>query len=204
MAYVLLPIPLPITVVQILAIDLITDMLPAIGLGNEPPEADIMQRPPRRRHERLVSYKTFIRSYGVIGPIEALLSFAVFFYILHTGGWEYGERTLADNVLYAQATGAFLVTIIFCQVGNVMACRTNRQSAIPYLRKLNRWIVAGVAFELLFCVVIVNVPAFHHFFTTAPFGIEIWMSMLLAPVIIFAVEELRKLLVRRGVKILET
>jgi len=204
MAYVLLPIPLPITVVQILAIDLITDMLPAIGLGNEPPEADIMKRPPRRRHERLVSYKTFIRSYCIIGPIEALLSFTAFFYILHSGGWEYGERTMLDNVLYAQATGAFLATIIFCQVGNVMACRTNRQSAIPYLGKLNRWIVAGLVFELLFCIVIINVPAFHHFFTTAPFGIEIWISMLLAPVIIFGVEEARKLLVRRGVKILET
>ena len=203
-AYVLFPIPLPMTVVQILAIDLITDMLPAIGLGNEPPEADIMQRPPRRRHERLVSYKTFIRSYGIVGPVEALLSFAAFFYILHAGGWSYGERAGVDSVLYAQAAGAFLVTIIFSQVGNVLACRTNRQSAIPYLRKFNGWIVAGVLFELSFCIVIVNVPVFHHFFTTAPFGIGIWIAMLIAPVMVFVIEEFRKLLVRRGVEILAT
>ena len=85
-----------------------------------------------------------------------------------------------------------------------MACGTNRQSAIPWLGKLDRWIVAGLALELPFCIVIINVPAFRHCFTAAPFGIEIWMLMLLAPVIIFVVEELRKLLVRRGVKILET
>jgi len=161
-----------------------------------------MLRPPRRRHERLVSYKTFIRSYGIIGPIEALLSFCAFFYILHSGGWAYGERILVDNVLYAQATGAFLTTIIFCQVGNVLACRTNRQSAIPYLVKLNSWIIAGVLFELLFCIMIVNVPLFHHFFTTAPIAVEIWVAMLLAPVIVFVIEELRKLLVRHGVTIL--
>jgi sodium/potassium-transporting ATPase subunit alpha len=201
-AYVLFPIPLPMTVVQILAIDLITDMLPAIGLGNEPPEADIMQRPPRRRQERLVSYKTFIRSYGIVGPVEALLSFAVFFYILHSGGWSYGDRAGVDSILYAQAAGAFLVTIIFSQVGNVLACRTNRQSAIPYLKRINSWIVAGVLFELSFCVVIVNVPVFHHFFTTAPFSIEIWITILAAPVVVFIIEEFRKLLVRRGVEIL--
>jgi len=201
-AYVLFPIPLPITVVQILAIDLITDILPAIGLGNEPPEADIMQRPPRRRSERLVSFRTFLRSYGIVGPIEALLSFLVFFYILHSGGWTYGERPEAGNVVYAQAAGAFLVTIIFCQVGNVLACRTSRQSALSYLGRINGWILAGVLFELLFCIAIVNIPVFHHFFTTAPFGLPIWGAMLAAPVVVFLVEELRKYLVRRGVSLL--
>ena len=63
---------LPITVIQILAIDLITDILPAIGLGNEPPEADVMQRPPRRSGERMVDLKIFARSYGFIGPAEAI------------------------------------------------------------------------------------------------------------------------------------
>ncbi len=201
-AYVLFPIPLPITVVQILAIDLITDILPAIGLGNEPPEADIMQRPPRRRNERLVSYRTFLRSYGIVGPVEALLSFLVFFYVLAAGGWVYGERLATGSILYAQAAGAFLVTIIFCQVGNVLACRTSRQSAIPYLRRMNGWILAGVIFEILFCIAIINVPVLQPFFTAAPVGIEIWIAFLCAPAAIFFLEELRKLLVRRGATLL--
>jgi sodium/potassium-transporting ATPase subunit alpha len=201
-AYVLFPIPLPITVVQILAIDLITDILPAIGLGNEPPEADIMQRPPRRRDERLVSYRTFLRSYGIIGPVEALLSFLVFFYILCEGGWSYGERLSADSILYSQAAGAFLITIIFCQVGNVMACRTTRQSALPYLTKVNSLILGGVLFELLFCFAIVHIPLLQRFFTTAPFGLDIWAAILCAPFVIFALEEMRKLLVRRGIGLL--
>jgi len=199
-AYVLLPIPLPITVVQILAIDLVTDILPAIGLGNEPPESDVMSRPPRRRDERLVSFRTFIRSYGIIGPAEAALSFLVFFLVLDAGGWQWAQPLASDTLLYGQATGAFLATIIFCQIGNVLACRSNRQSAIPYLLRFNPWIAAGLLVEVLFIAAIVYIPIFHGFFSTAPLPLWVWGAILLAPWVIFSIEELRKWLVRRGVQ----
>ena len=154
-AYVLLPIPLPITVVQILAIDLVTDILPAIGLGNEPPESDVMHRPPRPRNERLVSYRTFVRSYGIIGPAEAALSFLAFFLVLQAGGWHWAQPLASSAVLYGQASGAFLATIIFCQIGNVMACRTNRQSALPYLIRHNMWIWTGLVVEVVFILSII-------------------------------------------------
>ncbi len=197
-AYVLLPIPLPITVIQILAIDLITDMIPAIGLGNEPPEADIMRRPPRRRNERLVSYRTFVRSYGIIGLAEAALAFATFFTVLYNGGWSWGQELSSDTPLHLEASGAFLATIIFCQIGNVMACRTNRQSAIPYLVRLNRWIIIGVFAEISFILTIIYWPSLNHIFSSTPFDISAWGIVVMAPFIIFFIEELRKFLVRRG------
>jgi len=200
-AWVLFPIPLPITVIQILAIDLITDILPAIGLGNEPAEPDTMQRPPRRRDERLVSLRTFVRSYGIIGPVEALMSFIVFFAVLSAGGWEWGERAV-DDLLYQQAAGAFLATIIFSQIGNVLACRTARLSAVPGLLRINAWMGAGLIVELTFIFAIVYVPVFHGIFTTAPIPLATWGLILLAPAVIFLIEELRKLAVRRGVYIL--
>ncbi len=199
-AYVLLPIPLPITVVQILAIDLITDILPAIGLGNEPPESDIMQRPPRRRSERLVSFRTFLRSYGVIGPVEAALSFGSFFVVLYAGGWQWGEPVASDAPLYGQAAGAFLATIIFSQIGNVMACRTNRQSALHYLTRLNHWIAIGIIVEICFILAIIYTPQLHRLFSTEALSPQIWGLILLAPLVIFTIEELRKWLVRRGVE----
>ncbi|HEY5715559.1 MAG TPA: cation-transporting P-type ATPase [Psychromonas sp.] len=198
-AYVLFPIPLPITVVQILAIDLITDILPAIGLGNEPPEADTMLRPPRRRDERLVSIRTFVRSYAIIGPVEAAFSFLLFFLVLYHGGWQWGQPLASSAPLYGQAAGAFLATIIFSQMGNVMACRSSRQSAWPHLTQLNPWITLGLVVELLFIVTIIYTPALHRIFSTAPLDLAMWGMFMIAPITLFAIEEFRKWLVRRGV-----
>ncbi|MBI3187534.1 MAG: cation-transporting P-type ATPase [Gammaproteobacteria bacterium] len=196
-AYVLFPIPLPITVVQILSIDLMTDMLPAIGLGNEKPEHDIMQRPPRARTERLVNYKTFVHSYAFIGLLEAVLAFCMFFLVLYDNNWYYGDRMSADSEVYRQAAGAFLITIIFCQIGNVMACRGLRQSAINYLFRFNGWIMAGIILELLFIGLITLTPGLYGVFTTAPIAVEYWPLFVLASLLVFTADELRKWILSR-------
>ena len=82
------------------------------------------------------------------------------------------------------------------------ACRTNRQSAVPYLARFNAWIWSGVTVEVLFIFAIIYLPIFHHFFTTSPLQVDIWLVMLIAPLVIFVIEELRKYLVRKGVNIL--
>lgn len=201
-AYVIFPIPLPITVIQILSIDLITDILPAIGLGNEPPEKDVMMRMPVSRKERLVSYRTFLRSYGIIGPVEAALSFMMFFLVLHEGGWHWGMTTSGNQTLFAEASATFLATIIFCQIGNVMACRTNRQSALIYIIRLNYWIVLGILVEIGFILLVTRVSPLYRVFSTAAVPLWAWRMIVLAPLAIFIIEELRKWLVRHGVYML--
>jgi len=201
-AYVIFPIPLPMTVIQILSIDLLTDILPAIGLGNEPPEKDVMQRPPVSRHERLVSYRTFLRSYGIIGLAEAGLSFLVFFLVLYQGGWHWGMSTNDNLPLFAEASAAFLATIIFCQIGNVMACRTNRQSALSYFIRFNPWIVLGIVVEIGFILLVTNVPSVYRVFSTTAVPLWVWSLIIIAPLVIFVIEEVRKWLVRRGMHVL--
>ncbi|MBN1156778.1 cation-transporting P-type ATPase [Candidatus Woesearchaeota archaeon] len=201
LAFVVFSIPLPMTVIQILSIDLITDILPAIGLGNEPPENDVMNRHPRKSSDKLVTWKMFLRSYAFIGPLEALFSFILFFMILHGGGWHPGVEP--EPVLYMTATGAFLVAIIFSQIGNVFAMRTQRESALRKFAVRNNWIFLGILFELAFAVAIINIPYLHGFFSTGALPLRIWGLMLIFPAVLLFVEELRKLLVRRGAAFLE-
>ena len=132
------------------------------------------------------------------------MSFVVFFLILYGGGWIWGENLAATSTLYRQAAGAFLATIIFSQIGNVNACRTNRQSAVRHVLRLNPWILAGITVEVVFIFMIIYIPVFHWFFTTSPVTLNIWPVIIAAPFVIFGVEEIRKFLVRRGVTLLST
>lgn len=72
--FVFLNVPLPLTVLQILAIDLGTDLVPALALGSEKPEPGVMERSPRHRDERLLNSRVLLRAYGFLGPIEAAAS----------------------------------------------------------------------------------------------------------------------------------
>jgi magnesium-transporting ATPase (P-type) len=89
LAFVLFKIPLPLTIIQILAVDLGTDMLPALALGAEKPAPDTMRRPPRPRRERLLNWGTVLRAYLFLGPLEAVAGMAAFFFVLRGGDWQW-------------------------------------------------------------------------------------------------------------------
>ena len=85
--WVLFPnIPLAMTVMGVLAVDVGTDLIPAMGLGIEPPEEGIMERPPRQRDEKLLSLNFILRSYFVHGSLLALSCYATYYYM----GWVLG------------------------------------------------------------------------------------------------------------------
>ena len=84
LAFVLFRIPLPLTIIQILAVDLGTDMLPALALGTEEPDPDTMKKPPRPRAERLLNPALLARAYLFLGPMQAGVM-AAFFFVLRFG-----------------------------------------------------------------------------------------------------------------------
>jgi magnesium-transporting ATPase (P-type) len=80
-------IPLPLTAVQILAVDLGTETLPALALGRDPAERGIMERPPRRREARIIDRPLIVRAWGCLGAVSAVLVLAGFaFVLLRAGG----------------------------------------------------------------------------------------------------------------------
>ena len=192
LAFVLFRIPLPLTIIQILAVDLGTDMLPALALGAEKPDPEVMRRPPRARNERLLSWNLIARAYLFLGVLEAAAAMAVFFIVLNTAGWVYGETLARSAPLYLQATTACLTTIVMMQVMNVFLCRHPLKSSLSFGLFSNPLIWLGIAAELLMMLFIIYTPAGNWLFGTAPVGADVWLIALALAGLMGGLEEIRK------------
>ena len=183
-------IPLPLTVMQILAIDLGTDMMPALGLGVEPPEEGVMDRPPRRLSDRLLNRQLLIKAFVWYGLIEAALAMGAFFlnYWVNQGNL---NHLASSGPLYREATTMTLGAIIFTQIGMAMNSRKGRGSIFQVKPFANRIISLGVVLEIVLFIILSYVPFFHTLFNTAPIGLDDWLYLLACPFVIMALEEIR-------------
>ncbi len=152
-------IPLPLVVMQVLAIDLGTDLLPAIALGTERPEPGVMTRPPRAREERLLNRRTLARVYGFVGLLVGLAGMASFVAGYLLAGWRPGEPLADAGPLYVQATAMTYAGIVAGQVGAGFAFRTARESLARVGPFSNRFLLVGIAFEVALLVAIVYCDA---------------------------------------------
>jgi magnesium-transporting ATPase (P-type) len=195
-------IPLGITVLQILAIDLGTETLPALALGVEPSEPGVMEHPPRKKGEGIIDRPLLVRGYLFMGLIEAVLVLAAYFWVLYRGGWTLGTPDISNPQsplfnLYLTATTMTFLGIVGTQIGTVFATRTNRASVFSIGILSNRWIIYGVIFELVLVATIIYVPFLQDIFGLRPLGIVEWLLALSFGVIVFIADELRKAYIRR-------
>lgn len=197
LAFVLFKIPLPLTIIQILAVDLGTNMLPALALGAEKPGSDTMLRPPRQHNERLLNWGTLLRAYLFLGPLEAVAALATFFFVLHGGAWQYGNVLNSHANLYLQATTACLSAIVAMQVVNVLLCRHPTMSVFSRSHRRNRLIGYGIGFELLLIILIDYTPWGNVMFGSAPIDAEVWLFIIPFAFGMLLLEELRKATVRK-------
>jgi P-type Ca2+ transporter type 2C len=191
-------IPLALGVMHILAIDLGTDLVPALALGTERPEPGVMQRAPRRRDEHLVSRGMLLRSYGLLGPLQSLGVMGAFFFTYWSAGYWGQWFDLPDSgPLYRSATALALAAVVTTQIGNLFAHRTEHISIMSVGWTTNRLAFVGIGTELLIIAAIVYVPLLQAVVGTAAFPAWHWLVVLsLAPTLLVA-DEVRKLLVRR-------
>ncbi len=191
-AFTLFGIPLPLTVVLILSIDLGTDILPALALGVESSEDDVMKKPPRPLNERLLTPGLLFRSYGIIGVIEATSGFFSYFYILYSNGWLWGQKLASNDPLYLKAVTAFFVSIIICQIANVMVCRTQRESLFKKGLLTNKMVLIGIVSEILLLEIIINNEIAHTIFSTHSLSLLEGLLALPFAILIIIGEEWRK------------
>jgi sodium/potassium-transporting ATPase subunit alpha len=197
LAYVLLRIPLPLTVIQILAVDLGTDIVPALALGAERPDPDVMNQPPRSRRERLLSWGILARAYLFLGVLEAAAAMAAFRFVLAHAGWRYSATLPRLDPVYLEATTACLAAIVVTQVVNVFLCRDPRKSSLGFGLFSNRLILVGLAVELALLLGIVYTPSGNWLFGTAPMRPSDWLVALPFAAGMWGLDEARKVWARR-------
>lgn len=193
-------IPLPLTAMQILAIDLGTETLPALALGREPAEPGLMDRPPRPRTTGLLTRAMLIRAWLWLGVLEAVLVAGGFFFVLLRAGWSPGDPTGVGTPLhhaYVMATTMSFAGITTCQVGTAFAARTSRASLREIGVFSNPLLLGGIAFELVFAAALIYLPPLQSIFHTAALGLPELALLACFPVIVWGSDELRRAWVRR-------
>ena len=189
--YAFLGIPLPLLVVQILAIDLGIDVIPSLALSREPPEKGIMEEPPRSITERLFTTKVLLRSQyiGVVTAVGAMIGCLT---VWSAGGWTFGTQLAPTSLVYIKGTTMTFAGIVVAQVGNVLACRTSKQSIFRTSLATNKWIIVGIAAQLSILSLIVYVPFLQHLFGTTALNLRDWGYLALLPIAVIVAEEIRK------------
>ncbi|WP_075981821.1 cation-translocating P-type ATPase [Bacillus massilinigeriensis] len=190
-------IPLPLTIMQILFIDLGTDLIPALGLGSEEPEKGIMNKPPRNLKEPLLNKGIIIKAFCWYGLLASIVSMSAYFFINYTHGFSSGDFASEDSTIYKMATTMTLAGIVFSQIGAVINCRTEKQSVFKKGLWKNPLVNIGIASEVTFLALIMHVPLLQKVFGTEPIGMKGWVLLFCIPPIILLIEEIRKAFTRR-------
>jgi calcium-translocating P-type ATPase len=185
-------VPLPLTVLQILAVDLGTETLPALALGREPAEPGLMSRRPRPRAAGVIDRRLLLRAWGLLGVVSAALVMAGYFWSLWRAGWHPGEPTGPGSALhdaYRQATTMTFAGIVACQIGTAFAARTDRASLRSIGLFSNRLLLWGIAFELAFTAALIYLPPLQAVFGTAALSWAHLAVLAPFPLIVWGVDE---------------
>ncbi len=197
LGYGFIGMPLALTIPQVLAVDLGTDMIPALGLGTERPVADIMDIPPRPRTERLLNLPLLLRAYLFLGLVEAAVAMGGFFLYLYSQGWTWGTPLSWSSPLYKEATTVTFAGIVFAQIANVFACRSDRLTAARLGWFTNPLILWGIATELTILALITYTPMGNDIFRTSPLPVWIFGPLALGALVLLLAEEGRKIIANR-------
>jgi calcium-translocating P-type ATPase len=147
--------PLALSVLQVLALDIGTDLLPAIALGAEPPSGRVLDGP--MKTDRLIDRRLMTRVFGVLGPAEAIGEMTAFTLVLLAGGWVWGAEP--SVALLAAASGAAFSAVVLGQMANAFACRSATRWVGMMRWTSNRLLLLAVASELMLLLVFVGLPA---------------------------------------------
>lgn len=186
--------PLALGVLQVVFLDIGTDLLPALALGAEPPASNVLDKPPPKRH--LLDRSILGRVFGVLGPIEAITEMFAFLVAMWLAGWRPGDDFPSGHVL-AAASGAAFCAVVFGQMANAFACRSSTEE-VTRMRYNNPLLLRAVLFELCALIAFVFVSPVADLLDQAPPPAAAWLAALLAAPALLLADAAHKRWLRRS------
>lgn len=187
----LLGYPLAILAVQILAIDLVGEMLPLTFLTWDPPDKELMKSPPRNPNEHILNKKNLI-DIAWSGLIMGTLAFGNFLLVFFREGVS-PSSVGAEDLVYLRATTITYLSIVLIQWFNILARRTaeNKSVATSYLWS-NKRLLMGYLISFIFLLNITYNPFISHFLHTGPLTFIDWVFAFMAGFIYLLITEFKK------------
>ncbi|MCL6457557.1 MAG: calcium-translocating P-type ATPase, SERCA-type [Gorillibacterium sp.] len=169
----MLGLPLPLVPIQILWVNLVTDGLPAMALGVDQAEKDLMQHKPRKAKENIFSRRL---GWKIVsrGTLIGLCTLAAFWITLMPGQGD------ADRLLRAQSVA--FATLVMAQLIHVFDCRSSR-SIFHRNPFQNRYLVGAVLSSVIMMLCVMYLPSLQPVFKTVPLGIRDWTLTMVAAAI---------------------
>ncbi|MEI7621125.1 MAG: cation-transporting P-type ATPase [Candidatus Moraniibacteriota bacterium] len=188
---VLFGLPAPITAVQILAIDLGTDIFPSFSLSLEPSEPDIMERKPFKAKEKIINKAGIFRLLAV-GFLMAMGAVVAFVLSMKRGGWDFGNKIDPTSVLYLRSTTVVYAVLSMSQMANLLAARSEKLSvfAIGFFRNIYALGAIGISVGILLCFI--YVPWLAQYLHMVPIAWQDWVAVAVTTLAVLVLEEVRK------------
>lgn len=187
----LIGLPSPLTAVLILVINFATDLLPALALGFEPAEKDIMLKPPRSANEKIIT-KTFIMRIIIIGVSLGIISLSLYMFKLINLGWFIGNN-ISNSTMNTSFSIVF-ISLVFLQIINSFDVRSKNQSIFT-VNPFGNWrLLWGNIISLAISIAIVEVPILQNYFHTNSLNLIDWITILIGGVIFLIILEMTKFL----------
>lgn len=185
----------PLTALQVLSIDLGSDVLPGLALGAGKPEPGTMDRPPRPPSERLFSW-SLVRRFLFLGGIQSVGVVFAFFWKIDSAHLPYHAFT-SSNPIYREALTMTLVGIMVSQLFNRFTVRSDRESIIRMGLLSSRPLLLASTVDVSFAFAVSYVPAFQDVFHTAPLSLSDWSVLVGFGALLLVADEIRKAFLRK-------
>lgn len=192
---VVLQVPAPISAIQILAVDLGTDIFPSFSLGLEPEEPNVSKNATQIKKEKraggILGKKELLRIV-YLGIIMAIGAAITFIWSMKRGGWDFGKEVLSDNLLYIKSTTAAYAVLVMSQIANLLQSRSEKLSIFKLGFFKNIYAIGSIFISLGVFLSFMYIPFFQKYLHMLPIDKFDWMLAIITAMLLFIWEEIRK------------